>query len=243
MTDAERTDTPQNDQTGGASNLMTQAEYARHMNVTRQYVSKLVKQERLPMVGDKIEVAQADLALGKIPRDEVDANRDTDQNIPPSYNDAVRRRAEAEASLAELKLRKLDGTLVEKDEAVRATTEIFGEMRDRLTEFPVRIAGKVRAQKTEREVAAVIRDEIEAELTNFSLTLRQRLGVEPEAISKPVPTPQPPTDAGPSDESEHISPVDRVSGAGGDDGSSAGVDATAAPQLEPMGSRREDSTG
>lgn len=183
---------------------MSQSEYADYRGVTRQYINKLVRQGRLVMTeDDKIVVAEADANL-----------RDVETEEPATFNDAVARRQIAEAALAEFKLNRLNGALIEKAEAVSTTLEIFGDLREKLLEIPVNVAGKSLAQKTEREVAQVIRDEIERVLTAFAGELPRRLDAHELA--------------------EHP-PVSGERSGGGDAGGEPGVDAAAEENSQPVG--------
>jgi len=111
--------------------------FARKIGVSQPYISKLVKQGRLPLTAD----GKIDLELGKaaLARNTLrDMTPSSDPAAPPapapeapvgetgggSYNDAKRRDAMAVASLRELELAQRTGQLVERVPVAKACEDI-----------------------------------------------------------------------------------------------------------------------
>ncbi|MDX2223595.1 MAG: hypothetical protein SFV21_12645 [Rhodospirillaceae bacterium] len=200
---------------------ISQAEFARRHGVSRQYVSKLVGQARLVMDGDLIRVPESDAIIGK-PHDDAPAP------TGGTYNELALRKLAAETEQAELKLRRMDGTLVDRREVEAAVVTIFADLKDKLLDVPVKIAGKLMAKPTEREVAFTLREAIEDELTVFAQTIadkfpRQDIRAEPGHAEIPEM-------AGERD-------ADRDADGG------EGADAPATPAVEPVGGTGTDPAG
>lgn len=174
--------------TGGAERVsrpagpMTQAEYARRRGVSRQYVSKLVKSGTIRLEPDGLlDPAKADAAirrvadpsrsLGQPQTNRLEERYDDYQATPTaravspsgdrptfheikSVTEALRakklRREEAEA----------EGRLVPKTEVQRDGFEAARQTRNRVLALPMALAGRLVTMTNEREIAALLRDEL-----------------------------------------------------------------------------------
>lgn len=146
--------------------LMTQAEYARHRDCSRQYVSRLAREGRLVTRDDLIDVIESDKLLGP--------PGETDEDEVLSGTDRSRaelRLIEAQAALAEMKLKERGGELIERIEAQRQAADLSMALREKLVAMPRRIADRLIHIKTERELAIAISDAIEDALADFAAEL------------------------------------------------------------------------
>lgn len=92
--------------------LMTQSEFARHRNVSRQAVSKWVEAEKIAVNADGlIDAAAADLALGETV-ERINEPRDQEESGAAKLTDARIRETLIRGRLAELELKKKLGEVV-----------------------------------------------------------------------------------------------------------------------------------
>ena len=171
------------------THLMTQAEYSRHRECSREAVRKAVDSGRIKTFGaDKLidsELADTQWArntrarvrgtdtpaAGRVGGDDFrDMIRANEVGGTTSYEEARRRRETAEANLAEMKQAEMQGTLIRAD-AVRAAwaTKITGA-RDALLQIPSRIAPVLAANADLVEVTALLEAELRQALAELSTT-------------------------------------------------------------------------
>lgn len=207
-----------------ASVLGSQAEYARHRKVTPQRISDLKKEGRLVMVGDRVDFLASDAALPNLPSEGEDTTP-APTTLPvvegTEVSRAQLRKLQAEASLAELKLAKAAGSLLDLEETVAAILTLYGELQEKLTGIGVRHAGELMAQKTEREFSTLLTLKIEEELAAFAKRLRDKF--TPNGLA---------ADPDPSDASQTPVSASREDRSAGD---GARPDAETAPEPEPVG--------
>ena len=166
--------------------LMTQAEYSRHRDCSREAVRKAVDSGRITTFGpDKlIDATLADAHWARNTRARVRGGDDAASAAPTtsvpqiivanevggttSYEEARRRRETAEANLAEMKQAEMQGTLIRAD-AVRAAwaAKITGA-RDALLQIPSRIAPVLAAETDLVRVTALLEDELRQALAELS---------------------------------------------------------------------------
>ena len=172
---------------------MTQAEYSRHRDCSREAVRKAVEAGRIKTFGpDKLidaELADAQWARntrarvrgsdaeatapaaapGRVGGDDFrDMIRAHEVGGATSYEEARRRRETAEANLAEMKQAEMQGTLIRAD-AVRAAwaAKITGA-RDALLQIPSRVAPVLTACTDLVEVTALLEAELRQALAELS---------------------------------------------------------------------------
>lgn len=165
------------------TNLMTQAEYSRHRECSREAVRKAVDAGRIKTFGpDKLidaELADAQWARNtraRVRGGESEAGPPAATRIivpnevgaTTSYEEARRRRETAEANLAEMKQAEMEGKLILAD-AVRAAwaVKITGA-RDALLQIPSRVAPVLAAETDLVRVTALLEDELRRALADLS---------------------------------------------------------------------------
>ena len=165
--------------------LMTQAEYSRHRDCSREAVRKAVDAGRITTFGpDKlIDATLADAHWARNTRARVRGGDEAPAAAPApgagaivanevggntSYEEARRRRETAEANLAEMKQAEMQGTLIRAD-AVRAAwaAKITGA-RDALLQIPSRLAPVLAAESDLVRVTALLEDELRQALAELS---------------------------------------------------------------------------
>ncbi len=170
-----------------AQKLITQAEYARRLGVSRQYINRLVKSGKIPVfAGGKVDAAAADAArvdnadparapFSKLAQQEIPRFLREDLPQAPaadpkqsSYQDARTLREQANAQRAQLELKQLQGLLVEKKAVEKEIGSIYRDFREKLLRIPRREAGKLVTLKTEREVAAYLEEMIRQALHSYA---------------------------------------------------------------------------
>ena len=161
--------------------LISQSEYARRKDVSRQYINRLVQQGKIPTDESKrIDPDIADTVLAQLadPARRLNGNAD-DENEPvpvddydeenagsPSVNGHTsfakfRSAREAyQAKLAQLDYKEREGKLVKKDEVEREAFDISRQLRDRFLSIPQEVAGTLVGMTDEKEIAKFVRSKI-----------------------------------------------------------------------------------
>lgn len=162
--------------------LMTQAEYSRHRDCSREAVRKAVEAGRITTFGpDKLIDAQlADAQWQRNTRARVDSTSATAVAALPdvivanevgrstSYDEARRRRETAEANIAEMKQAEMQGTLIRADAVRSAWAAKITGARDALLQIPSRIAPVLAAETDLVRVTALLEDELRQALAELS---------------------------------------------------------------------------
>jgi phage terminase Nu1 subunit (DNA packaging protein) len=159
--------------------LMTQAEYARHRDCSRQYVSRLAREGRLVLRDDLVDALESDRILGPPgAEDEDEVLSGTDRSR------AELRLIEAQAALTELKLRERAGELVEAAGVAQKVSDVVAPLFDRLEALPMSVAEKLTRLNTEREIAVVIAAAIEDVRAAFAQDVEKSLAVtgQPDVV-------------------------------------------------------------
>jgi len=162
---------------------MTQAEYSRHRDCSREAVRKAVDSGRITTFGpDKlIDATLADAHWARNTRARV---RGVDEAVPvaaapqiivaqevgaaTSYEEARRRRETAEANLAEMKQAEMQGTLIRADAVRSAWAAKITGARDALLQIPSRVAPVLAACTDLVEVTALLEAELRQALADLS---------------------------------------------------------------------------
>lgn len=164
--------------------LMTQAEYSRHRNCSREAVRKAVDSGRITTFGpDKmIDATLADAHWARNTRARMRNAADAApaptapavivaHEVGPvaiSYEEARRRRETAEANLAEMKQAEMQGTLIRADAVRSAWAAKITGARDALLQIPSRIAPVLAATADLVEVTALLEAELRQALAELS---------------------------------------------------------------------------
>jgi phage terminase Nu1 subunit (DNA packaging protein) len=155
---------------------MTKAAYARRIEVTPQYISKVIKQGKVPVEPDgRIDPEKADAALQALRHRERDAFR---KSVIPdgsangettsdyrSYQKARTIQAAYKARLTQLEYEILAGSVVKKDDVKTSLFIAARTVRDALLSVPKRIAALLAAETDRAKVEALLRKEILQALT------------------------------------------------------------------------------
>ncbi|MEZ0263037.1 MAG: hypothetical protein ACAH80_18675 [Alphaproteobacteria bacterium] len=157
---------------------VTQAEFAKDIGKSRQYVNKLVSAGKLPTLDDgKLDpvVCKAVLSNMADPARRL-ARRNMGPQIdnllddplddaPPvankaSYNDAALFHKQTQGQLLHMQLRKEAGELVEKSEMDREALDCARIVRDRFNSLPQEVAGELVKMTDERQIMLFLRNKI-----------------------------------------------------------------------------------
>jgi hypothetical protein len=156
---------------------VSQVEYARHIGKTRQYVNKLVKDGRIPLLPDgRIDPEAADAAWKAVadpsrrlgpaaPEPPDDDDGDGESGAGPGARGPVFARERAEAAAVDTRIKRLDlaerlGQLVRKDEVELDAFSAGRAVRDRLMTLPLLVAGRLAGMGDEAEISRYLRAEI-----------------------------------------------------------------------------------
>jgi phage terminase Nu1 subunit (DNA packaging protein) len=127
--------------------LLTQRQYANHVGLTQQAISKMVRAGRIPSVHGRIDLAAADRALAGGTVGTV------------TLAEAQRRKELAIAGLRELELEQKRGELCEVAYVERSLVKIYSNIRSHLLNLPVKLAPRL-----EGLIAVEIRVVLETEV-------------------------------------------------------------------------------
>lgn len=130
---------------------ITQAAYARRINVSRQMVSKYIELGMPTLPGNRIDPEAADRWRAENIRDE---------SKDETFSDARRRKESALASLRELELRKAQAEVVERSIIHADLTDIFHQCRDSLLTIPARAAAPAARETDQNKIHKLIDAEI-----------------------------------------------------------------------------------
>lgn len=149
------------------TNLLKQAEYARHRHCSREAVRNAVASGRITTFGpDKlIDPTLADAQWQRNTRVRV-RNSAADTLSPPdtavsvSYDEARRRRELAEASIAEMRQEELRGDLIRVDVIRSHLASKISNMRDAFLQIPLRLGPVLAAETDAAKIHTLLEDEI-----------------------------------------------------------------------------------
>ena len=168
--------------------LITQAEYARRRDVSRQYIHRLVTQGKIPTdelkridpdVADAVLAQLADPArrLNDMPDDtdgipaesyEGEAPAEPAGNGHTSFAKFRSAREAYQAKLAQLDYEERAGKLVKKEEVEREAYDAARLIRDRFLAVPQEIAGTLVGMTDEKEIIQYLRGKIRDALMEAS---------------------------------------------------------------------------
>ena len=117
---------------------LSQSKYAEHRNVTKGYISRLIKEGRLHLIKGKLNVEMSDAELD---------NKSNDDKAPNYWREkALHEKTKRE--LAELDLKLKSNHVVEVDQIGDHLDKIFSAVRQRLLAMPSKIAPLVQAEES-----------------------------------------------------------------------------------------------
>jgi hypothetical protein len=173
------------------SELVSQSEYARRKDVSRQYINRLVAQGKIPTDEQKrIDPELADAVLAQLadPARRLDSGGAEPEYEPvtaEAYEDEAAGGAPAagghtsfakfrsareayQAKLAQLDYEERAGKLVKKDEVEREAFDVSRQLRDRFLSLPQELAGTLVGMADEKEIAKFLRAKIRDTLMDAS---------------------------------------------------------------------------
>ena len=160
--------------------LVSKSQYARLRGCTPAAITHAIKQGRITLTNGKIDPARADSEWARNSRargDSKPAGVDVPPAAPrdPNYAEARARREDAEASLAEMEVKRTEGNLVERQTVESAVFDAFRALRDRVMAAPRRCAPTVAPLSDLREIEAVIADELRRSFDAFEQHAAEQL--------------------------------------------------------------------
>ena len=163
--------------------LMTQAEYARHRDVDRSYVNRLVKRGILVMRGKLVDVAASDMVMDDRPV--VDEPEEVPGGMPRPIGEAASTQQPgnfAQARTAEMvyraKLRKLEfeiktGKYLLADEVTVRWFTISRTIRDKALGLPSKLAPQLAAMSDLKEIRGFLETEMTILLKSVQEEIRR----------------------------------------------------------------------
>ena len=144
--------------------LISIPQYARargvHLTEMRQSLYRVGLRGRIdPVEADKRLEAAKSLA---------DKNDDKNDDGSTAYAEAERRLKWARAAQEELKLQKIQGTLVLRAAVTKTTFDMIRRARDRFQNIPARLSGPLAAERDQAKIFAVLTKEIQQALEDLS---------------------------------------------------------------------------
>lgn len=161
--------------------LISQSEYARRKDVSRQYINRLVQQGKIPTDEEKrIDPDIADAVLAQLADPARRLNGDAEDEYEPvpaddyeednaggapvnghtSFAKFRSAREAYQAKLSQLDYEERSGKLVKKDDVEREAFDIARQLRDRFLSIPQEVAGTLVGMTDEREIAKFLRSKI-----------------------------------------------------------------------------------
>jgi phage terminase Nu1 subunit (DNA packaging protein) len=163
--------------------LITQAEYSRHRNCSREAVRKAVEAGRITTFGPEklIDAELADTHWARNTRARMRNSETADKETiaapvihanevgaNTSYEEARRRRELAEASIAEMKQAELEGLVIRADAVRAAWAAKVTTARDALLQIPSRLAPVLAAESDLIKTTQLLEDAVRQALAELS---------------------------------------------------------------------------
>lgn len=159
--------------------LITASEYAKQRGVTKQAVSKALRDGRISYTEDEngrkmIDPSTADQEWNDnthVPRSapkEPSISTDKPPKVGPSYADSRRIREAYQAQLAKLDFEERRGKLVSSDQVKTEAFKIGRAVREAILNVPDRIAAELAGETDQHKVHTRLREELEKALEELS---------------------------------------------------------------------------
>lgn len=151
---------------------VSQAEYARHIGKSRQYVNKLVRENKISKtVSGKINIAEADHALKRIadpsrhsdPAPVSTVEKQTDDNGPnigTLFSEKKTKTEHYRAEMARLNFEERSNVLVRKTVVTEWINVHVGRIFSKLDSLPKRLKTELASMDDPREIDVLIKTEI-----------------------------------------------------------------------------------
>lgn len=161
-----------------APGLLTKSAYARRIEVSPQYVSKLIKQGKLvPEEDGRLDPVKADAQIKALRHPERDQFRtsmvpEADAEGQPqeygNYQKARTIQAAYKARLTQLEYEMLSGEVVKKAEVKTALFVAARTTRDSILAIPKRISALLAGESDRHKIEKLLRGELQQALTTLS---------------------------------------------------------------------------
>lgn len=157
--------------------LVTKSEYARRRGCSEAAVRRAVRDGRISLIDGKVDPVAADaqwarntrVRAGSRPTDDANLSGsgptggltgEQDEDSDSGYWQSRARRERAEAELAELKLKELQGQLVRADDWAAALAKRAAAFREGLLQIPARLAAQLAAETDQARIHTLLEDEL-----------------------------------------------------------------------------------
>lgn len=162
------------------SELVSKGEYAKRKGWSAPYLSKLIKQGKVPTIGKKIDPEAADAALakrgtGKLqPRPKVNAVKraapKSDEKLmsDEDFMAARTRREIADANLKEVELAQRRSELVDREETVHEWTALISNAKSKLLQFSAKLAQRLTGVESTAQIKAIVDADVYDVLTELA---------------------------------------------------------------------------
>jgi hypothetical protein len=171
------------------SKRVTQSEYARHIGLSRQYVSKFIKQHNVELDGDKkFDLALADELRKNVADPSRQLSDDSNSNsLPdggevnssppsgPSFNQAKTVGAVYDSKMKEMEYKKMAGSLVELVEVKRAAFDCGQIVKEKFLSTIPNMKGEIVSIKDENDAVQFLRKNFKAILEDINQDVGRRL--------------------------------------------------------------------
>jgi hypothetical protein len=148
------------------------AEFGRMVGRSRSSIHELVRRGKLTAINGRIHPA-----LGLVEFEKVRPRAIVESTPPPAapdgstagdYGSARAARERAEAGLAELRLQRELGAMLDRDDVLTVVADVATTVRVALEEMPNRLAARL-VGRSEHEIAALLTEEVRRILESLSL--------------------------------------------------------------------------
>lgn len=143
------------------SPLVSQREYGRLRNISSAWVSRLVREGKIPSVGGRIDVVKADQAL---------ADQAAEKGDAITLAESTRRWRLACARLRELELQTRKGQVIELGEVMHAQMQVNSNIRSRLLQLGSKLAQRLTGHEGMAKIKTLVDAEVYETLTELSQT-------------------------------------------------------------------------
>jgi transcriptional regulator with XRE-family HTH domain len=160
--------------------LISQAELARRLGVSRQYVNKLVRGGTLPLTGKKLDAASSIAILEQM----ANPGRPTKATMPslgtssqpnkgPTLAEAKTMKEVYLARMARLKYEEEAGKLVPKADVESRAADIGRVVKQNILSIPSRLMDQLADETDPREINAILEAELRRVLEQLAEELRR----------------------------------------------------------------------
>ena len=168
--------------------LITQAELARRLGVTRQYINKLVRDGKIQKVGKKIDYESAcesikmitDPARSKISEDKKEESVETPMPAknsggkrPPTFAEAKTMKEIYSAKLAKLKYEEEAQILIKKSDIYEKAHIVGRNIKQVLLSLPARVMEQLAVETDPRKVNQILEKEVRDSLSSLEEELKR----------------------------------------------------------------------